>query len=41
MSGQNYIQKYNKLLDRVEPFDVYGSMVGYAKYNSLLEQIWL
>lgn len=37
--GQSYSQKYNELLDRVEFFNSYGSMVGYAKYNSLLERI--
>ena len=37
--GQNYSQKFNKLLDRIEFFDSYGRMVGYAKYNSILGQL--
>ena len=39
IAAQQLVQKYNKLLDRVEFYNAYGNMIGYAKVNKLLNRV--
>lgn len=37
-NAQDYTQKYNSLMERTQFYDSYGSLIGWAKYNSLFNR---